>query len=342
MSEKQLEAAAPGGENNPESGKKPGWFGRLRTQPGFRTASIAFVLTVVLGIGGTAAYAYWSQSATVNITATTRSNLPANTAVVTAQPALATRPGTPSWSSCTAPLTHKQMENNKFADINFDWTDARGATSYVVTVNSTSTSYTFTDALTASNKKTVSGSAASFRFPRVQSKENGDPQPGLSPFYTNYAVRVMPMNGNVPGDPLYFKLLYAHHNNNCFLDEVLTGASPLGDTTLTCALPAFTADAGFVESKFTWTTSARATSYTVTLTAQNGSGYGGEQVVTGLNAAFRVMRPLPSNALGRYDVRVQPMRGTEAGDPRYLIYQLGANSHECWAAPANYRPSSSS
>ncbi|MBP3037140.1 hypothetical protein J2M53_12890 [Arthrobacter sp. zg-ZUI100] len=65
MSEKQL-GAAPGEESDPAvAGKSGGWFGRLRAQPGFRTASIAFVLTVVLGIGSTAAYAYWSQSNTV-------------------------------------------------------------------------------------------------------------------------------------------------------------------------------------------------------------------------------------------------------------------------------------
>lgn len=64
MSEKQL-GAAPGEENARDVGRRVGWFGRLRAQPGFRTASIAFVLTVVLGIGSTAAYAYWSQRNTV-------------------------------------------------------------------------------------------------------------------------------------------------------------------------------------------------------------------------------------------------------------------------------------
>lgn len=65
MSEKQL-GAAPGDETSPEAGRRSGWFGRLRAQPGFRTAAVAFVLTVVLGIGSTVAYAYWGQRNTVS------------------------------------------------------------------------------------------------------------------------------------------------------------------------------------------------------------------------------------------------------------------------------------
>ncbi|MBP3043978.1 hypothetical protein KKR91_05070 [Arthrobacter jiangjiafuii] len=81
MSKKQL-GAAPMAESKPAAGKPNGWFGRLRAQPGFRTASVAFVLTVVLGIGSTAAYAYWSQSQTVNIVGTTGYKLPVPTAPV--------------------------------------------------------------------------------------------------------------------------------------------------------------------------------------------------------------------------------------------------------------------
>ena len=47
-----------------------GRFSRLRALPGFRTATVAFILTVVLGLGGTAAYAYWQVSTTATITVT--------------------------------------------------------------------------------------------------------------------------------------------------------------------------------------------------------------------------------------------------------------------------------
>ncbi|MCQ1954407.1 hypothetical protein [Arthrobacter sp. zg-Y238] len=51
--------------------KGSGWFARLRAQPGFRAAAVAFVLTVILGVGGPAAYAYWTQSTAVTVTGTT-------------------------------------------------------------------------------------------------------------------------------------------------------------------------------------------------------------------------------------------------------------------------------
>ncbi|WP_146363529.1 hypothetical protein [Arthrobacter yangruifuii] len=68
MCDKQL-GAAPGAETEPVKGS--GWFARLRAQPGFKTAAVAFVLTVILGVGGPAAYAYWSASTDVAIKGTT-------------------------------------------------------------------------------------------------------------------------------------------------------------------------------------------------------------------------------------------------------------------------------
>lgn len=68
MSKKQL-GAAPGGDFTDREGRS--WLHRLRAQPGFRTALIAFCLTVVLGIGGSAAYAYWSLRADANLTVAT-------------------------------------------------------------------------------------------------------------------------------------------------------------------------------------------------------------------------------------------------------------------------------
>lgn len=88
MSKRQL-GAAPMAESDPVAGKPNGWFGRLRAQPGFRTASVAFLLTVVLGVGSTAAYAYWSQSKSLAITGTTGYLVPS----VTGSPSCSTLPG---------------------------------------------------------------------------------------------------------------------------------------------------------------------------------------------------------------------------------------------------------
>ncbi|MFZ3417175.1 hypothetical protein [Arthrobacter sp. 3Tela_A] len=58
MNRKQRGAATEGDV----TGAERGWFGRLRAQPGFRTAFVAFCLTVILGVGAPAAYALWSSS----------------------------------------------------------------------------------------------------------------------------------------------------------------------------------------------------------------------------------------------------------------------------------------
>lgn len=73
MRKKQLGAAR---EQDPVAEERERWFLRLRALPGFRTAAVAFLLTVVLGIGSTVAYAYWSQSTKVSITGTTAYLLP--------------------------------------------------------------------------------------------------------------------------------------------------------------------------------------------------------------------------------------------------------------------------
>lgn len=74
MSKKQS-GAASGDDSVSAEGR--GWFARLRAQPGFRTAAVAFVLTVVLGIGGSAAYAYWSlKTDAILVVATARPDLP--------------------------------------------------------------------------------------------------------------------------------------------------------------------------------------------------------------------------------------------------------------------------
>lgn len=74
MSKKQS-GAASGDDYVSAEGR--GRFARLRSQPGFRTAAVAFVLTVVLGIGGSAAYAYWSLRAEANlVVVTARADLP--------------------------------------------------------------------------------------------------------------------------------------------------------------------------------------------------------------------------------------------------------------------------
>ncbi|MCC9146152.1 MULTISPECIES: hypothetical protein [unclassified Arthrobacter] len=66
MSRKSQQGAAESAEAGQDTRSGPA--ARLRPQPGLRTAAAAFIVTVLLGLGGTAAYAYWSQSTTATIT----------------------------------------------------------------------------------------------------------------------------------------------------------------------------------------------------------------------------------------------------------------------------------
>lgn len=337
MRKKQL-GAAPGDDSGSQGRPKLGAYERLRAQPGFRTAVVAFVLTVVLGIGSTAAYAYWSQSTSTAITGTTRpeqppvpppSTLPANTAGLTAKPALTARPGTPSGPSCAALVSDEKMRSQNFADIRFAWAGAAKATSYVITVKGTNGAFSY------DQTQTVKTKTADFRFGRLQSDQYGKPVGTSSPFYTKYTVRVMPMAGSVPGDPLYFTYEYEHYNSsNCYWSEA-AGAAPVGSAApLICAAPVTVGGTGgYSDLPVSWARSAGATGYSVTMVNADRS-YGGELSVTGTTAAFRVMRPQPENDtapyFARYTVRVQPMVGAAAGDPLYLTYQWGKHSHECW------------
>ncbi|MCC9179002.1 hypothetical protein [Arthrobacter sp. zg-Y750] len=77
MSTKAQQGAAESRERDQAMAPRvdTGRFGRLRRLPGFRTAAVAFLLTVVLGLGGTAAYAYWSASTAATITVTPMPNI---------------------------------------------------------------------------------------------------------------------------------------------------------------------------------------------------------------------------------------------------------------------------
>ena len=323
MSEDKQPGAAP-------TGRLTQALERLRQRPGFRTAAVAFFLTVVLGIGSSAAYAYWSQSVNANITVTTVSDLPANTTLVGAQPVLAARPGTPTGYVCAGEKTHGAMYSDNYADTRFSWQAGSLATQYVVTVKSLDPKkYQY------SQTQTVSANQAVFQFSRLVSDEYGKPVGTQSPFYTKYVVRVMPMNGSVAGDPLYFTYEYEHYkSDNCYYGDPSdpAGASPVGPAAPFTGnpQPLVNGEKGYADLVLSWRASSGATSYNVSMLAESGT-YGGETTVSGTSTTFRIMRPAGSTAHeNKYRVRVQPLNGTVAGDPVYLTYQLGSNYHNWW------------
>jgi len=313
----------------PQLNRSRGWFARLRAQPGFKTAAVAFLLAVALGIGAPAAYALWSASTSLSLQVRTAAPpgpvLPPGTSLISAQPAYADRPGPVPSLTCEPLLTHQQMIPNNYADVRFSWPAASGATSYIITVRNNTGSYSYDRTQTVTSRESV------FRFERQLSEKNGNPKAGPTPFYSSYAVRVLPMKNGVPGDPFYRTYEYRHHNgSNCHKGDSGT-ASPTGSILpLTCAPSAWNNGLAFSELNLSWPRAANATSYAVTVRSQDGTA-GAETTVTGNTAAIRMVpKPAGPQFLGKYTVRIQPMNGAAAGDPVYRTYQLGHNSHECW------------
>ncbi len=313
----------------PQLNSKPGWFARLRAQPGFKTAFVAFCVTVALGLGAPAAYALWSSSASLNLQVRTAAPpgpvLPPETSLISAQPAYADRPGPATGLTCGWLLSKMQMIHNSHTDTRFSWSPAVGATSYVVSVRNNTGTFAY------DQSQTVSTPEAVFRFKRQLSESNGDPKPEATPFYSNYALRILPMKNGVPGDPYYLTYQNNHHNGSICNDGDAGSASPTGSiAALTCKPLDWNSTSTHSELALSWPRAANATSYSVMIKSNNGTA-GAESTVTGTTAAFRV-EPKPAGAefLGRYTVRVQPLNGTAAGDPVYRTYQLGKNSHECW------------
>ena len=314
----------------PQINQKSGWFARFRAQPGFKTAVVAFFLAVALGIGAPAAYALWSSSASLNLQVRTAAPpgpaLPPGTSLISAQPAYADRPGPATGLTCGWLQSKMQMINNSHTDTRFSWSPAAGATSYVVSVRNNTGTFAY------DQSQTVSTPEAVFRFKRQLSESNGDPKPGATPFYSDYALRILPMKNGVPGDPYYRTYQNNHHNGTICHGGDAGSASPTGSiAALTCSALPWGTSTAYSELVLSWPRAANATSYSVSIISITGNA-GAESTVTGTTAAFRIA-PKPgagSPFIGDYTVRVQPMNGTVAGDPVTRTYRVGDNYHGCW------------
>ena len=325
--------------------RKKNAFQRFRELPGSRIAAAAFAVTVVLGLGVPAAWALWSQQGTAVMAVTagkpvptvpapqptpvpTQPSVPPGTIVNQADPVFAARPGKPAPGTCTA------ATGTQLTDTTFTWTGSGPVTHYVISVTSTNPAYAY------AQSQTVPAAAATFRFDRSAVDQYGKPVSNPTPYYTDYRVRVMPMNGSVAGDPLYWTYKYEHYNvTNCYWADphaaAAPNAAPLGKINpLACTLPELVRGRdGYAELVLNWAASSGASSYDVTIKSANGR-YGAQATQPGVQARFRTSLAQPGGStqhFSQYSVRVQPMNGTPAGDPVYLTYQLGANSHECWA-----------
>ncbi len=295
---------------------------RVRSLPGFTAAAVAFALVVFLGAGAAVAVANWQQGATATIAVTVGAIAPATPTPTPTPPAptgglvlsppvpvLATRP-TPipvNDVSCAPVPGPSQPTDAKTTDIRFSWPASANATAYSVTLQADAGSYI--------SSQMVTGAAAVFTLGRPAAP------------YGNYGLRIQPMNGSVAGDAVYRTYIYgAWGSTNCTYHAA--APSPLGSITavdfqgptdqqlnsgrnLTAAMT------------FTWSKSTGATSYVVTLTSKS-SSYGAEVAVNGPSATLTFPWTTSNDRapyFADYDLRIQPMQGTLAGDPVYRVFQ---------------------
>ena len=331
-------------EKPDRSEEKSGLLQRLRKLPGSRAAVAAFVLAVTLGLGGPAAYAWWSQQGTASfsVTAGAPTPPPAPTPtqptqpgqpgppVVGPNPVLAGWPGKPTGKAVCAPLKDfDALREDQEMGISFSWgAPVKGATptGYVVRVTSNNSGFAYDQV------QNVTATKAEFQLPRSLSDEvSGNAVDSSTPYYTTYTVRVMPMNGAIAGDPLYWTYEYEHWKlDNCYNERGQGGGlGTVGNTVLTCSLPPLKWVDGYSTLALGWSPAPAATSYRVTVMSNGRSGvYGLDMVAPDVQGALRFAKE--SGSYGQYTARVQPMNASGAGDPVYVTYQLGEYSHECW------------
>lgn len=316
-------------ERSSKNAKGPGRFARLRALPGSRTAAVAFFLTIALAAGGSAAFALWSQRGDATVTAVAGAPKPAPTP--TANGAIAVMPniqtawaGKPSGITCT----RVQVQEPESTGMRFSWPNLSTATSYVVSVKSTSAGYTYTQPA-----QTVGSPHATFVFPDKRDTDT-------APYYVRYVVRVMPMKGTTAGDPLYVTFQHGRYEtNNCYDPrsfETNVVMSPLPFTALTCRLAGLN-NSTTADLPLSWTAVSGATSYRVSIRPAAGYSrtHSADIVTASTSATFRF---LIAETTGKYEVRVQPMNGTVAGDPAYVTYRMGGpNDHGCEVTGGTFR-----
>lgn len=321
---------------------------RFRRLPGSRAAAAAFVLALVLGFGGPAAYAWWSQqgAASFSVTAGAPTATPTPTPTPTPtqpgppavgpNPVLAGWPGKPSGGVVCTPLKDfESLRQDREMGISFSWgAPVRGTapTGYVVRMTSNTPGFAY------DKVQNVTAANAVFTLPRsLSDPKSGNAVDGSTPYYTTYTIRVMPMNGTVAGDPLYWTYKYEHWKlNNCYDERGQgSGLGTVGNTVLTCskAMPNPRWVDGYYTLTLGWQTAPAAASYRVTIVSNGRPGvYGLDMTTPDVQAALRFAKE--AGSYGQYTVRVQPMNASGSGDPAYMTYQLGEYSQECWKTGA--------
>lgn len=305
----------------------------LRKLPGFTAAAVAFVLVVLLGVGGMAV-AKWNQSAnvTVGITAGAAPTTPVPTTPAPTTPAPTTpAPTTPSTGQgnivvspviAPRPAAVDDVDCDAYGSSGkflFSW-DRNGAngTSYVVSLKSQNSAKAFYQV------QTVNSTSASFD---VGNQNNA---------FGSYILRIQTTKAGSAGDVFYQTLRYSGKDNwDCDWANG-AGQSPLGEFSV-ATQPASSSATNNVLN-VSWTGASKATEYKVSIKAKN-SSYGAEFTTSSLGAILtfppKVVdgwgNPVTQAAyFGRYDLRIQPMNGILGGDPVYKTVQYQAYDMTVW------------
>ncbi|MDQ0279314.1 hypothetical protein QO003_003617 [Arthrobacter silviterrae] len=279
-----------------------------------RAAVVLFLVTVLVGGGTAAAAAKWQQQATATMAVTAGSwGPPVQYATVVSAPVMAVRPGAvnPALVTCASVQPQSSLKTKTSADIRFSWLGVPNATAYTVTLTFTGTGYSY------NTTTSVTGASAVFTLDRTAAS------------YGSYVLRILPVNGATPGDAAYRSYLYsASDSTNCSYADP-AGQSPLGPFTVSSQSVVRSATTSALP--LSWTAAPGATSYVVSLKSRT-SSYGVEFTATGL-AATLVFPQAATDAAGNpvnpldllapyyadYTLRIQPMNGTQAGDPVYKV-----------------------
>lgn len=291
----------------------------LRALPGFKTAAVAFVLTVLLSSGGVA-IAKWNQSATATIDITAGAAAPTVTPTPTPTPSTTPAPSPTPSPTPTGPapnivagpgiVARPASLNSTLVDCNnngssgkFDiiWPASSGASGYVVSVN-------------ASNGTRV---VAPINVPgtllAVTIADDGE-----------YILRIQPMNNSIAGDSVYRTLKFYKQGVKGCSSASPADRSPLGTFAFSSAVAAAP---NTNVLNLTWNKAASASRYLVSIKDPT-TGYGAEFSSTAVpTAANPVPLIFPTAAhqsappYGNYTLRIIPMKdstgGAEAGDPVY-------------------------
>lgn len=300
-------------------------FSKLRQLPGFTAAAVVFVLIVLLG-GGGAAIAKWNQSATVAIAITagaapttspapsptpsptptpspsaTSTPPPASPGNIVAKPVIATRPQLidPETAKCDAP--------GNSGNYTLVWAgDSSGSTSYIVSLGVSNNNYG------SPQEKTVSTNRASFI---LDNKEAA---------YGSYILRILPMKGDVAGDPIYRTVQHGKWTQQCVYASP-DNRSPLGPFSVNAvrASPEKTNNVLNVS----WTTLAAGTKYLVSIATTDTPASFGAEFATTTSGATLTFPPYVVDKSGNptndgaysteYLLRVLPVNGAQVGDPVY-------------------------